>query len=115
MSWVSFYVEIKCFLIALKITLKCFKILKINSRNYEGKAYQIEDFHTILNHESFNRERATTIYSYGFTQTLFNPSVRDVVDAYLFNGDFNFMVISCDKGFAYNIFVSNCCCCNYYL
>lgn len=75
-------------------------------RNYTGHAYSAENLPKILENENFDQQKITTIYSYGFTQTPFVSSVRAVVDAYLQNGNYNFMVISCDSIIAYSVFVS---------
>jgi hypothetical protein len=45
------------------------------------------------------------IYSYGFTQTIFQPSVREIVDAYLENGEFNFVLVNYRSILAYNVLV----------
>lgn len=93
----------------IKITFSKFKFFNlIIFSHHEAKAYALDEFYSVLSNPNFNRDKTTTIYSYGFTQTLFNPSVREVVDAYLFNGNFNLMVISCDNVFAYNVLVSIC-------
>lgn len=48
----------------------------------------------ILENPKFDRNKPTAIYSYGFVQTINQPSVREIVEAYLDNGDFNFVLIN---------------------
>lgn len=58
-----------------------------------------------MENPNFDRSKRTAIYSYGFTQTIFQPSVREIVDAYLANGDFNFIIVNYNSILAYNAFV----------
>ncbi|KAG5682563.1 hypothetical protein PVAND_011908 [Polypedilum vanderplanki] len=82
------------------------KVTLIN-RGYKGQAYKPRDLNKVLDHPDFDRKKPTIIYSYGFTETQFQPSVRNVIDAYLENNGFNFMIISCDSIIDYTIFNAN--------
>jgi hypothetical protein len=68
-------------------------------------AYPADNFEKVLAHEHFDKSKPTAIYAYGFTQTISQPSVRDVVDAYLKNKNFNFLIINLDQIFDYTLFV----------
>lgn len=67
----------------------------------------MDNFETILDNPQFDRRKQTVIYSYGFTQTVYQQSVREIVDAYLTNGDFNFVLVNYNSILAYTVFVSN--------
>lgn len=66
----------------------------------------MHNLHKILDHPNFDHEKVTAIYNYGFTQTANQPSVRKIVDAYLTNGDFNFLLVNYDSILDYTLFVS---------
>jgi hypothetical protein len=61
----------------------------------------------ILSNPKFDRSKRTAIYSYGFTQTVSQSSVREIVDAYLANGEFNFILVNYNSILAYTLFVSS--------
>ena len=65
----------------------------------------MDNFDKILENPKFNQQKQTVIYSYGFTQTVNQPSVREIVDAYLENGDFNFVLVNYNSILAYNLIV----------
>lgn len=73
--------------------------------NYSTQSYTVDNFDKILQNPNFNRQKPTAIYSYGFTQTINQPSVREVVDAYLDNGDFNFVLVNYNSILNYNVLV----------
>lgn len=54
----------------------------------------MSNFHEILSQPGFERERATVIYHYGFTQTPQTQSVVDVIEAYLRFGNVNFVLVN---------------------
>lgn len=74
-------------------------------RNYSTQSFTVADFEEILNYQKFDRNKQTAIYSYGFTQTVNQPSVRGIVDAYLENGDFNFVLVNYNSILAYTVLV----------
>lgn len=74
--------------------------------DYSTQAYTADNLETILENPNFDRRKRTTIYSYGFTQTISQPSVREIVDAYLMNGNFNFILVNYNSILAYTLFVS---------
>lgn len=88
---------------SLFILLSIF-ILFHRPRFRQRQTYTTDDFHTVLNNPNFNRIKTTTIYSVGFAQTSSSPSVNDVVDAYLQNGKFNFMLVNVNF-FQWNVIV----------
>lgn len=73
--------------------------------NYSTQTYTVDNLQMILEHPKFDRRKQTAIYSYGFTQTVYQPSVREIVDAYLENGDFNFLLVNYQSILAYNVLV----------
>lgn len=74
-------------------------------RNYSTESYTVDDFDEILAHPDFDFQKTTAIYSYGFSQTVNQPSVRDIVDAYLESNEFNFVLINYNSILAYNVLV----------
>lgn len=74
-------------------------------RNYSTQSYTVDNLENILDNPKFDRNKQTAIYSYGFTQTVYQPSVRGIVEAYLENGDFNFVLVNYNSIFAYNVLV----------
>jgi len=76
------------------------------SRGYEGHTLYAENLHHLLEEKNFDKEKVTAIYTYGFLETPFMPSVRAVLDAYLKDENHNFMIVHCDSIFLYNVFVS---------
>lgn len=81
---------------------------KFNFSNYTTQFYKVENFHEILKHESFDVEKITTLYLYGFLQTPYQSSVREIVDAYMENGEYNFVLMNYDSPLVNSIFVSWC-------
>lgn len=74
---------------------------------YSTQSYSVENFQQILENPKFDRQKPTAIYSYGFTQTINQPAVREMVDAYLENGRFNFVLVNYNSILTYNILVSS--------
>ena len=70
------------------------------------QSYAVNNFETILDNSKFDRQKRTVIYSYGFSQTVYQQSVREIVDAYLENGEFNFVLVNYRSILAYNVLVS---------
>jgi hypothetical protein len=58
------------------------------------QVYNVNNFHDILNHPAFSRDRNSVIYHYGFTQTPETQSVMEVIQAYLSFGDVNFILVN---------------------
>ncbi|CRK93118.1 CLUMA_CG006613, isoform A [Clunio marinus] len=77
------------------------------SDNYSTQSYTVDNLYTILQNPKFDRQKQTAIYSYGFTQTVYQPSVRKIVEAYLANSDFNFILVNYNSILAYNIINAN--------
>lgn len=77
----------------------------IYRRNFQTKSYDVDNLETIVENPNFDRQKPTVIYSYGFTQTVYQPSVREIVDAYLENGEFNFVLVNYRSILAYNVLV----------
>lgn len=59
--------------------------------------YTVANFHTVRNHASFNVNRNTAIYHYGFSQTENSDNVREVINAYVGANTFNFIFIFYDN------------------
>ena len=59
--------------------------------------YDVTDFHTVTSHSSFNSNRDTVVYHYGFSQTESSDNVMDVVDAYNTKDNVNFILIFYDR------------------
>lgn len=76
-----------------------------NFRNYATQSYTVGNLEEILDNPKFDRNKPTAIYSYGFMQTVNHPSVRDIVDAYLENKDFNFLLVNYNSILMYNVLV----------
>lgn len=74
--------------------------------NYSTQSYTVDNLEAILDNPKFDRRKRTAIYSYGFVQTISQSSVREIVDAYLQNGDFNFLLVNYQSILAYNVLVS---------
>lgn len=74
-------------------------------RNYTTDSFLVDNLENILDDPKFDREKTTAIYSYGFVQTVYQPSVREIVDAYLVNGDYNFVLVNYNSILAYNLLV----------
>lgn len=79
--------------------------MSICCRNYLTQSYAVDNLETILDNPKFDRQKRTVIYSYGFSQTVYQQSVREIVDAYLENGEFNFVLVNYRSILAYNVLV----------
>jgi hypothetical protein len=55
-------------------------------------SYDQTNFYQILDNPAFNATKKTVIYSYGFTQTIGQSDVQKVINAYLVNNEYNFVV-----------------------
>lgn len=75
-------------------------------RNYSVQSFTVDNLEEILQDPKFDQNKPTAVYSYGFTQTVYQPSVRNIVDAYLENGDFNLLLINYNSILAYTVLVS---------
>lgn len=78
-----------------------------NCSNYSGQTYSVHDLHTILNDVNFDENKITVLYNYGFTQGANQPAVREVVDAYYQNGNFNFILVNYYSILINTVFVSS--------
>ena len=58
------------------------------------QVYNIHNFHEILNHPAFIRERSTVIYHYGLSQTPQTPTVSDIIQAYLTFDNVNVVLVN---------------------
>lgn len=67
--------------------------------------YNDKNLTSILTNPSFNNSRATILYFYGSLQTPSTDTVVSLKDAYLLNGDYNFVLFDSDASF-YNFIVS---------
>lgn len=77
-----------------------------NCSNYSGQTYNVHDLHTILNDVNFDENKITVLYNYGFSQGANQASVREVVDAYYQNGNFNFILVNYYSILTNTVFVS---------
>jgi len=66
--------------------------------------YSTANLTDIFTNPNFNRQRVTALYMYGFQQGINTPSVVDVRNAYIQNGNQNFLLMDCDG--AYTAIVS---------
>jgi pimeloyl-ACP methyl ester carboxylesterase len=64
--------------------------------------YPLAKFPSILNDPNFKKKQPTMIYAHGFMESLQSKSVNTVVDAYLFRGGWNVIVIDWSKFVAGN-------------
>jgi hypothetical protein len=55
--------------------------------------YDFINFHTILNHPNFDRNRGTILFHYGAGQSLLTSQVFDVVQSYFTRAAYNLVVI----------------------
>jgi hypothetical protein len=78
---------------------------RVYCSNFKTQSYDVNNLERILENPNFDRRKRTAIYSYGFTQTVYQPSVREVVDAYQQNGEFNFLLVNYRSILAYNVLV----------
>lgn len=77
------------------------------SRNHTTQYYKLQNFQEILKHKKFDADKVLVLYFYGFLQTPYQSSVREIVDAYVENGNFNFVLVNYESLFVNTIFVSN--------
>ena len=59
--------------------------------------YTVANLHTIVSHSSFNNNRNTVFYHYGFSQTENTDNVREVINAYVGANTFNFIFFFYDN------------------
>ncbi|XP_055842957.1 uncharacterized protein LOC129909839 [Episyrphus balteatus] len=59
--------------------------------------YDLDNTAAILNHPKFTMRRPTTAYMYGYYSSLQRPSAHLLVNAYLNNNSFNFLVIDWEQ------------------
>ena len=60
----------------------------------ETVEYNALNFANLFTHPSFNRNVQTVLFHYGSGQSISSIPVNDVVTSYIFNRDYNFVVIA---------------------
>lgn len=76
------------------------------SRSHKS-TYTVQNLEKIFENPNFDRNKRTVIYNYGFLQTVQQPDVRRIIDAYLQNGNFNFIIVNYNSILNYTVLVSD--------
>lgn len=65
----------------------------LQSRPDRWQLYNVHSLHSVISHPNFIPTRDTQFYHYGFSQTVTSDNVREVIDASVAHGGFNFFLI----------------------
>ncbi|CRL01566.1 CLUMA_CG014496, isoform A [Clunio marinus] len=71
-----------------------FKFSSVFSSPNQFQVYNVHNFHEILNHPAFVRNRNTVMYHYGLSQSPSTPTSLETIDAYLNFDNVNFIMVN---------------------
>lgn len=67
------------------------------------QAYTVNDLYTVMDNANFKDEAQTVFYFYGLTQNMNSSEVVDMRNAYVSNGDLNFILFDLPVDYAIQV------------
>lgn len=80
------------------------KVFQLSSGGVQ--AYTVNDLYTVMDNANFKDEAQTVFYFYGLTQNMNSSEVVDMRNAYVSNGDLNFILFDLPVDYAIQVSLS---------
>lgn len=94
------------FLTSVNLFFVLYNRSSFSPQNGRRIQYSLSKFPSIIKDVNFNSNLPTMIYAHGFSETLQSKSVNTIIDAYLFRGGWNVVIIDWSKFAAGNYFLT---------
>lgn len=91
---------LRIFKMYLKRILKQFAS---NSDSGGFQSYTVNNLYTLLEHANFNESKQTVFYFYGLTQFMNSTEVVQIRNAYLSNGEYNFILVDLPVDYIFQV------------